>query len=100
MPLFTPLGSFSEYQEVRNQDKTQDCDTFRKQVDPADTQTNPALLQNGAFAVSVASSVQQAGHLLCLKARGWPDSDVCSHFPLQNLSYASVTQSFFTAERC
>lgn len=57
MPLFPPLGSFSEYQEVRNQDKTQDYDTFRKQVDPADTQTNPVLLQNGAFAVSVASSV-------------------------------------------
>lgn len=60
MPLFPPLGSFSEYQEVRNQDKAQDCDTFRKQVDPVDMQTNLALLQNGAFAVSVASSVQQA----------------------------------------
>lgn len=56
-PHLPPLGWFSGYQVVRSQDKAQSCDTFREQVDLADMQTNVALLQRGAFAASVASSL-------------------------------------------
>ena len=57
--------------------------TLRKQVDPADVQTNLGLPQVEAFAVSVGSSMQRAWHLVCLKAGGSAGRPVLSHLTLR-----------------
>lgn len=80
--------------------QSQDSDTFRKQADPAEAQTDLALPQMEALVTSVGSSLQWAQHPCCLKAGVWARRPCVGPSDSQHLNYEFVTQSFFMAERC